>query len=99
MNNDILFKVLQLDSLIGILHWSERAIIHQILNGKTLNITRKIVKTYEWIDKENWQPPKMEYKDDRLQYFYEPHGENWQPKEDFLLWFPELKDELNKLKI
>lgn len=99
MNKNILFKILQLDSLISCLEWTERVRIHLFINNKIESLTPKIKQVYEWILKENWEAPQIGYAQDRLQYFYEPHGENWHPVENYLNWFPELKDELNNLKL
>ena len=41
MNNKILFRVLQLDSIFGLLDWSDRAYIHLWILGKNKITTPK----------------------------------------------------------
>ena len=57
MNKNILFKILQLDSLISCLEWTERVRIHLFINNKIESLTPKIKQVYEWILKENWEAP------------------------------------------
>ena len=101
MENDILFKVLQLDSLIGFLNLEERITIHLYREGKkdADYITLQIMVAYHWIIKENWEAPKMKYGDDYLQYFFDPDSDKWLPTEWYLGIYPEYKTDLNKIKI
>ena len=98
MNNDILLKILQLDSLVRFLDWGERVKIHLYREGKFNSTTPKILAAYEWVINESWEPPVMHYGEDRFQYFLEPHFENWVETEHYLKFFPEYKEELNKFK-
>ena len=75
MNNEILFRVLQLDSIFGLLDWSDRAYIHLWILGKNKITTPKILEAYEWIKTKDWQAPEMRYMDDRLLYF--KYGDEW----------------------
>lgn len=101
MNKDILFKILQLDSLIGFLDWTERVIIHLYREGKTDDgdLTLQIMVAYHWIQAESWEAPIMKYCDDCLQYFYDPDADTWIQVENYLKLHPEYKTDLNKLKI
>ncbi|SIT25466.1 hypothetical protein SAMN05421786_1159 [Chryseobacterium ureilyticum] len=93
MDETILKRVLQLDSLIGFLSWQERTDIH-----KNHEISSSRIKlAYEWIIKENWKPPKMKYGQDRLLYFYDPINNHWLWDEDYLKVHPQYK-ELKNLK-
>lgn len=98
MNNDILFKILQLDSLIELLHWTERIRIHLYREGKIETLTQKILEAHGWIEYHNWEAPEMKYGQDCLQYFYDPDSDKWLQVEYYLKLFPEYKIELNKLK-
>ena len=69
MNKDILYAVLQLDSIFGFLDWTERAYIHQYRLDKADNLNIEIVKAYQFVENNNWQAPEMRYMDDRLVYF------------------------------
>ena len=75
MNNEILFKVLQLDSIFGLLDWRERTFIHMYINGKSKELTPNILDAYGFIQDHNWQAPEMRYMDDRLLYF--KYGDEW----------------------
>ena len=75
MNNEILFRVLQLDSIFGLLDWSDRAYIHLWILEKSKITTPKILEAYEWIKTKDWQAPEMRYMDDRLLYF--KYGDEW----------------------
>ncbi|MBB4807434.1 hypothetical protein HNP38_002740 [Chryseobacterium defluvii] len=98
MNNDILLKILQLDSLVRFLDWSERIRIHLYRGEKFNSTTLRIQAAYEWIIKENWNPPTMMYGVDRFQYFHDPELDLWVETENYLNYFPEYIQELNKLK-
>ncbi|MEC3875967.1 hypothetical protein [Chryseobacterium salviniae] len=84
MNKNILIKILQLDSLVNVLTWYERVLIHQILNDKETSATQKIIDLYSWIVEENWESPKREYQHDRVLHFYDPDAEMWVPDEYYL---------------
>jgi hypothetical protein len=99
MDNTILFKILQLDSLVSFLDWTERVIIHTYINNKAEQTTPKILAAYLWIETNEWEAPQMEYKQDRLLYFFDLDSETWLTDEYYLKLFPEYKTELNKLKI
>ncbi|GGG47271.1 hypothetical protein [Epilithonimonas arachidiradicis] len=75
MKNEILFKVLQLDSIFGLLDWTERAFIHQYIIGKSKTLTEKILDAYGFIEDHDWDAPEMRYMDDRLLYF--KHNGEW----------------------
>lgn len=97
MNNDILLKILQLDSLVRFLDWTERVRIHLYRGEKFNSTTPKILAAYEWIINENWEPPVMHYGEDRFQYFHDPELDLWIESENYLNYFPEYKPELTKL--
>ncbi len=84
MNNDILFKILQLDSLTNFLHWKDRIRIHLYMLGKIEKITPKVNDAYHWIVTYGWESPLMKYGQDYLQYFQEPDSDLWLPVEDYL---------------
>ena len=96
MNKDVLFKVLQLDSIFEVLDWAERVAIHIYIAGKEKRTTSKIFDIYEWIITNNWQSPTMKYGDDRLQYFLK--NEIWEPLENYKRYNPEIEKALNQLK-
>ncbi|KFF13095.1 hypothetical protein IW15_10035 [Chryseobacterium soli] len=98
MNNDILLKILQLDSLVRFLDWGERVRIHLYREGIFNSTTPKILAAYEWVINESWEPPVMHYGEDRFQYFHDPELDMWVENENYLNYFPEYKEELNKLK-
>lgn len=98
MNNDILLKILQLDSLVRFLDWGERIRIHLYRESKSTSATPRIMAAYEWITTENWEPPIMHYGEDRFQYFKDPDLDLWVESEYYLNYFPEYREELNKLK-
>ncbi len=77
MDNKLLFKVLQLDSLTGLLSTHERISIHMYNLGHDEPLTYNIVYLYEWIEANGWEPPKMKYGHDCFQYFYDPDSEIW----------------------
>jgi hypothetical protein len=99
MNNDILLKILQLDSLVRFLHWTERIRVHLFREGKINSTTPKILVAYEWIVRESWEPPVMHYGEDRFQYFHDPNLDIWIDAEHYLKYFPEYKQDLLQLKI
>lgn len=99
MNKTILFKILQLDSLVCFLDWTERVMIHMHINEKANITTPKILEAYHWLECNEWEPPAMRYGQDYLQYFHCPNSDTWLPVETYLKHFPEYKTELNKLKI
>jgi hypothetical protein len=98
MDNNILLKILQLDSLVRFLDWSERVRIHLYREGKINSTTPKIWAAYEWIIKENWNPPEMAYGVDRFLYFHDQELDLWIEAEHYLKYFPEYRQELHKLK-
>lgn len=95
MKKDILKKVLQLDSLIGFLDWTDRAEIHLF---KEKSNSPRIVVAYEWILKETWEAPQMKYGQDRLLYYYDPYSEKKILAEYYLKLHPQYKVELTNLK-
>lgn len=98
MENDILFKILQLDSLTGFLDWTERVMIHLYREEKTEALTLRTWNLYDWIVKKSWEAPKMKYCDDCLQYFYDPGSDKWIQVENYLKLHPEYKKDLNDFK-
>lgn len=80
MNTTLLFKVLQLDSIINALTWHERVRIHLYINDKAKMTTPTILHLYEWIEKNKWVPPELKYGQDRLLYYWSKN--DWQPIED-----------------
>lgn len=101
MDETILKKVLQLDSLLNFLQWDDRAQIHHycFLNKKVDPITsKKVLAAFVWIIKEKWEAPKRKYKDDRILYFYDPDSDTWLPDEDYLKLNSQYKEELTNLK-
>ncbi|AKK74468.1 hypothetical protein OK18_19250 [Chryseobacterium gallinarum] len=97
MEKEILKKVLQLDSLIGFLSWQERVQIHLYNDNDTIT-SKKVLAAFMWILKENWEPPEMNYGQDRLLYWYDPDSEIWFLDEDYLKIYQEYKEELTQLK-
>lgn len=95
MKIEILKKILQLDSLIGFLDWTDRVEIHQF---KEKSNSPRIVAAYEWILKENWEVPQMRYGQDRLLYYYDSNSEKKILAEYYLKNHPQYKQELTKLK-
>lgn len=75
MNIDILFKILQLDSIFGVLSWDERIRIHLILKGEEIEPSANISILYEWVVKWEWLPPVMRYGQDRLLYYENQPGQ------------------------
>ncbi|GEN71603.1 hypothetical protein [Chryseobacterium lathyri] len=98
MNNNILLKVLQLDSLVRFLKWGERVKIHLYMEEKANSTTPRILAAYEWVENENWEPPVMHYGEDRFQYFHDPDLDLWVETENYLNYFPHYREELNELK-
>ena len=81
MNKELLLKVLQLDSIINILKWEERMMIHFQIQDRTDSTTENIEKLSQWIKLNKWIPPEMKYGQDRLLYFENEPGE-WLSIED-----------------
>lgn len=98
MDKDILLKILQLDSLVRFLDWGERIILHLYREDKLTSTTPRILAVYEWIITESWEPPMMHYGEDRFQYFKDTDLDLWVESENYLNYFPQYREELNKLK-
>lgn len=81
MDNKILLKVLQLDSLLHRLTWYDRARVHQFMAGSAEKVSQSVYKIYLWIKKTDWQPPNVRYGQDRLLYYENNLGE-WRPVEE-----------------
>ena len=88
MDDQILKKVLQLDSLIGFLTWQERTDIHR----KNDISSSKIKAAYEWVISEKWNAPPMKYGQDRLLYYYDPDKDTWMCDETYLKNYPQYKE-------
>lgn len=99
MDKEILFKILRLDTLVRVLSWKERVLIHLLMNNRLSGTTKKIKEVYDWIKKNNWKSPLTQYGQDRLEYFYDFDKERWLPVEEYLNHNQELKSELLKLKL
>lgn len=84
MNKQTLIKVLQLDSLVNVLSWYERVLIHQLLNDKVVLPTQKIVEMHSWIITQNWEAPNRQYQHDRVLYFFDEDSLKWIPDELYL---------------
>ncbi len=99
---DILLKILQLDSLCGFLSWYERVTVHMAIrdinNEQPVEISDKIIKLYQWIDDNAWEPPKMKYGQDLFQYFYDPDSDLWLPNEHYFKVFSAFTPVLKQLK-
>lgn len=89
MDKTILFKVLQIDSLMPFLTWDDRIKIHLFLTDKASDLSTAIINTGEWIIKYGWEPPFMYYGHDRLLY-YEADGKQF-PAEDYSKNFKTIK--------
>lgn len=90
MDNEILFKILQLDSLDKFLNWQDRIKIHLYMLGRAKMTSSKIIDAYEWIEKNDWEAPLMKYGQDYLQVFYDPDSEMWLPVESYIELNPDL---------
>ncbi len=99
MNKEILYAVLQLDSIFGFLDWTERAYVHQYRLDKTDNLNIKIVKAYQFIERSNWRAPEMRYMDDRLVYFKSQDTGNWHLIESYKEIYPSVEKAIKHLKI
>lgn len=97
MDNEILLKILQLDSLVRFLEWGERVRIHLYRENKMKSTTPRILAAYEWIIKEDWQAPLMHYGEDRFQYFHDAELDLWVEVENYLNYFPQYREELQQL--
>lgn len=75
MDINILFKILQLDSIFGVLSWDERIRIHLIIKGEEILPTTNITNHYDWVLKWEWFPPVMRYGQDRLLYYENQPGQ------------------------
>lgn len=94
MDEAILKKVLQLDSLINFLTWQDRTEIHHSPNITSI----KVKQAYNWIISTEWSAPKMKYGQDRLLYFFHPDYDCWFVDEDYFKLFPDFKNDLIQLK-
>lgn len=83
MDKEIFFKVLQLDSLLNILHWKERIRIHLSISGRNETTTPDIMNVFEWIVRNKWEAPPMKYGQDYLQYYYDENIMEWLPVEEY----------------
>lgn len=83
MDKEILFKVLQLDSLLNLLHWKDRIRIHLNISGRNETTTPDIMNAFEWIVCNKWEAPAMKYGQDYLQYFYSNDFCDWIPVEEY----------------
>ena len=90
MNKDILFTVLQLDSILGFLDWTERAYIHQFRMDKLRITTAKILEACQFIKDNHWQAPEMRFMDDRLVYFLAADGK-WHLISEYKKYHPEIQ--------
>ena len=84
MSKTILIKILQLDSLVNVLSWYERIIIHQLLNDKKADATQKIIDLFDWIIAVEWEAPNRQYQHDRVLYFFDEDSLKWIPDELYL---------------
>jgi hypothetical protein len=75
MDKETLKKILQLDSIFGILTYKERVLIHLIMQGKIDTATPYLRDLYNWCLDWDWQPPKTRYGQDRLLYFENAPGQ------------------------
>lgn len=83
MDKDIFFKVLQLDSLLNILHWKDRIRIHLMISGRNETTTPDIMNAFRWIVRNKWEAPTMKYGQDYLQYYYDENIMDWVPVEEY----------------
>lgn len=82
MKNNILKKILQLDSIFHFLSWDDRIRIHLYMLERFQSTTPHILAVYEWITKNEWSAPEMRYGQDRLLYF-EIKEDQWEPVENY----------------
>ncbi|MBL7880377.1 MAG: hypothetical protein JNN23_11095 [Chryseobacterium gambrini] len=98
---EILLKILQLDSLCNFLSWYERVTVHQairdISNAQPVEISEKIIKVYQWIDDNGWEPPKMKYGQDLFQCFYDPDSDQWLTNDYYSKIYPEYQTFKNNI--
>lgn len=82
MKNNILKKILQLDSILHFLTWKDRIRIHLYMLERFQSTTPHILAAYSWVVKNNWEAPEMRYGQDRLLYF-KSLGDQWEPIENY----------------
>ena len=76
MNKEILLKVLQLDSILEVLQWEERMMLHNAILDKNTVSTQRIRLMGDFVEYAYWEAPKMKIGQDRLKYCLKPNTEN-----------------------
>lgn len=98
MDKNILRNILQLDSLVNVLSWYERIILHRLISDQKAETSDKIIELYNWIITENWQSPERNYGQDRVLYFYDVDSETWLPDDHYLKINTQYKPFIYQLK-
>lgn len=98
MKIEILRKVLQLDSLVSVLDWRERVIVHFLMRDQIDFTTSKITSLYDWILKEKWECPERNYGQDRILYFFDVKSEKWMSTDHYLKLFKEYEPWMKQLR-
>lgn len=103
-------QALALDSIYKILTWGDRLYLHAAIQGVRSNElaqNKRLLAVLEWITDNDWQPPKTKYGHDRLLYYLEEFeyvkikqvSPEWLPIEQYAEEYPEITEQILKLKI
>lgn len=93
---EILYSLLELDSIYGVISWEERMRIHFYIKGKLEDLTPRIEAFARWIETHQWEAPMMEYKSDRILYYFQ--NKTWREMEQYAKDFPLTTKTINELK-
>jgi len=75
--------ILRLDSIYGLLHWTERIRLHLAINNRLeLEPTPMMIALYGYIIRTAWIPPEMRYLKDNDGLFCHHRG-GWIPAEEY----------------
>lgn len=100
MKTEILKNILQLDSIYGLLNWTDRVRIHLILQEKINDPTPKITLLYNWIIETNWERPTVKHlKDHPPEDSFYKSGKDWINLKDYPKFHTEITEQLQILKL
>lgn len=98
-NRTIFHEVLALDSIYGLLTYSERILLHSCIIEET-EMNEWILILIDWIKKSGWESPKMKYPEFQkdVLHYEEPATGNLITVAEYPAKHPELTEEINNLK-
>lgn len=99
MKRTIYHEVLALDLFFNVLTWYERILLHQIISGKSNEITANMQKCIEVVKDLHWKSPeKRVFADDEPQNIYykveTKEQIEWHPIETYKTNYPNITKQL-----